>query len=124
MVTANGCGPQEERSASPDEISVAELQARVDTGLPVYLIDVRTEAEYQNERLAFTDDRIPYDSIPFLKERLPKDSKTEIYLFCRSGRRSAIAADMLRQMGYPNAFNVTGGIIAWKAAGYKTVSDY
>lgn len=43
--------------------------------------------------------------------KLPKDR--DLLLFCYSGGRSAFATDMLHQNGFPRAFNVSGGLLAW-----------
>lgn len=40
-----------------------------------------------------------------------------IYLMCRSGARSALTADSLRQMGFKQAISVAGGFVAWQEAG-------
>ena len=40
-----------------------------------------------------------------------------VILHCASGGRSALAADMLQQMGYTNVAHLDGGLNAWKAAG-------
>jgi len=103
-------------------VTVTQLHDLVASGQRVYLLDVRTEEEFRAERLRFTDDRIPYDSLSFYVERLPRDKSTPIYTFCRAGRRSGIAADFLKSIGYENVYNVAGGILAWKEAGYETVT--
>ncbi|WP_113906775.1 rhodanese-like domain-containing protein [Aliidiomarina celeris] len=41
-----------------------------------------------------------------------------VYLICRSGARSALAADALQNMGFTQVFSVAGGFNAWKEAGY------
>lgn len=40
-----------------------------------------------------------------------------VVLICRSGQRSAVAAEMLAQQGFKQVHNVQGGIIAWEKAG-------
>lgn len=104
------------------EITVQQLQQKAAANEQFYLLDVRTLPEFTEAHLNFTDDLIPYDSVPAYIERLPEDKATPIYSFCRSGRRSGIVTQYLRSIGYTNAFNVSGGIIAWKAAGYETVA--
>jgi phage shock protein E len=42
------------------------------------------------------------------------DKDAPVVLFCAGGNRGALAADSLRQMGYRNVFNVTGGLNAFK----------
>ncbi|MBU1621642.1 MAG: rhodanese-like domain-containing protein [Gammaproteobacteria bacterium] len=41
-----------------------------------------------------------------------------IYLICRSGARSALAADSLQNMGFSTVYSVAGGFQAWSDAGY------
>ena len=118
----SGCTMSKDQSSVP-HVTVDQLHQKVSANRELYLLDVRTEPEYLAERLQFADDRIPFDSLDASLSRLPADKNTEIYAFCRSGRRSAIAAGYLRSVGYTRVFNVEGGIIAWKAAGYKTVSS-
>lgn len=45
-----------------------------------------------------------------------------IYLLCRSGARSALAADALKNMGFEVVYSVAGGFQAWSAAGYPVES--
>ncbi|MDH4158069.1 MAG: rhodanese-like domain-containing protein [candidate division Zixibacteria bacterium] len=109
-------------AAQAPSITVAELHAKVASGADFFLLDVRTGPEFLDERLAFTDLRIPFDSVAGKLDLLPEDKNTVIYSFCRGGRRSAISTNYLRSVGYSHAFNVAGGIMAWKEAGYKTIS--
>lgn len=92
------------------------------SGEEFFLLDVRTQEEFVENRLSFADDQIPYDSLKHYLEKLPKDKNSVIYSFCRSGRRSGISTKYLNSIGYVNALNVEGGIIAWVDAGYETVS--
>lgn len=113
-----GCG----NNNSVSEITVDELAEKVKQNQPIYLLDVRTVREYEAGRLSFANDLIPYDSLSFYEEKLPANKDTAIYCFCRSGRRSGIATEYLKSIGYTNVHNVKGGIIAWQNAGYKIVS--
>lgn len=45
-----------------------------------------------------------------------------LYLICRSGARSALAAQSLQQMGFTQVFSVQGGFQAWLDAGYPVES--
>lgn len=74
---------------------------------PVW-IDVRTQDEYDQDHIN-GDIRISYDQIvPEIEKRFP-DKNTEIYLYCRSGRRAGIAMSNLKEAGYDNVAN-KGGI--------------
>ena len=104
------------------EISVDSLHALNKAGHEFFLLDVRTDPEIAEARLSFIDGQVPYDVLADNLDRLPQDLDTEIYCFCRSSRRSGIATDYLRKVGYTNVYNVAGGIIAWQAAGYEIIS--
>ena len=45
-----------------------------------------------------------------------QDENTPIYLICRSGGRSALAAESLQRMGYQQVYSVAGGMLAWQNA--------
>jgi rhodanese-related sulfurtransferase len=59
-------------------------------------------------------------TLPYHREELEPDRR--IILHCASGGRSALAADLLREMGYTNVAHMDGGLTAWKAAG-RTVEQ-
>ena len=69
------------------------------------LIDVRTEAEWNAGHLEGAI-LIPHDRIAQDIARNVKDKKTKIYLYCRSGRRTALAADELKRAGYEDIVNM------------------
>lgn len=65
-----------------------------------------------------TDLFIPYDQIAGRQGELPSQRDSEIVLYCRRGRSSAIAATTLVGLGYTDVWNLDGGMIAWEDAGY------
>ena len=73
------------------------------------LIDVRTDAEYGAGYIP-TAVNIPFD---ILADNLPtEDRRSLIIVYCRSGRRSAIAYDTLADLGFTRIFDF-GGISRW-----------
>lgn len=68
------------------------------------LIDVRTEQEWNQGHLEGAL-LIPYETIGAAIEKVAPDRKAKIYLYCRSGRRSGIALDTLKKLGYENVSN-------------------
>ena len=57
-----------------------------------------------------------------VEEKVP-DHKTPIIVQCASGTRSLLAARSLRELGYDNVYNLTGGFNAWKDRGLPWVAD-
>lgn len=68
-----------------------------------------------------TDLFIPYNQItePINLLQLPDDKDAKVVLYCRSGRMRAIAAEALVKLGYTIIWNLKGGMLEWKQAGYS-----
>lgn len=69
------------------------------------VIDVRSEAEWNAGHLEGAV-LIPHDRIDSGITKVAVDKKSALYLYCRSGRRTAIAADVLKKAGYLNLINL------------------
>jgi adenylyltransferase/sulfurtransferase len=91
------------------QLTVQELKQRIDAGEDVYILDVREPYEYQIANLG--GKLIPINNLP---QRLAEvDREREVIVQCKSGGRSQLAAEFLRQAGYPKVVNLAGGILAW-----------
>jgi len=77
---------------------------------PFLLLDVRRADEYAEGRIPGAVN-LPYDEIAAGKPDVPKDRLVIVY--CRTGRRSAIAAESLSKLGFENVADF-GGIPNWK----------
>ena len=64
-----------------------------------------------------TDAAIPFDRIGDRAAELPQDTGTPIAIYCKSGRMSALAGTVLRQLGYTDIVELRGGMDAWVADG-------
>ncbi len=84
------------------------------------IIDVRTPQEYYESRI---DNSILIDIYnPDFQSEIEKLDKNAKYLvYCRSGRRSLHAVRYMNSIGIKNAFNLEGGIIAWKSKGKPVI---
>jgi rhodanese-related sulfurtransferase len=65
-----------------------------------------------------TDLSIPYDQIEQGISQLPAEKDARIVLYCSSGRMSQMAAEELVSLGYTNIWNLEGGMLEWKQAGF------
>ena len=75
------------------------------------LIDVRTSDEFNLNRLTNAINIDFYDSV-FLRRFEKFNKEDNILLYCRSGRRSLIGAELLVKNGYKNIFDLKGGVIS------------
>lgn len=88
---------------------VAELQAAGE----IQLVDVRAPHEHEAGHIAGT----PLIELSELSARAAEiDRERPVVFYCRSGGRSGMATDAFAQAGY-DAHNMTGGMLAWDAAG-------
>jgi molybdopterin/thiamine biosynthesis adenylyltransferase/rhodanese-related sulfurtransferase len=107
------CGlPAASESAAAPEVSAAEVDQRRRAGAEFLLLDVREPEEFARASIAGAR-LVPLSE---LERRLPElaDWKERpIVVHCHSGVRSARAARLLRERGFTDVSNLTGGIEAW-----------
>lgn len=106
------------------EIDAAELRALKDRGVPV--VDVREPGEFSAGHLPGATN-IPRGVLEFEVDGHPAVNGTRdpalahrdqpIILYCRSGGRSALAAEALLRLGFREPLSLAGGFMAWSAAG-------
>ena len=107
-----GCvGCSDGGSASYDQISGAEAKALMDSESGYIIIDARTQEEYDQGHIPGAV-LIPEYEIADRAEKELTDKDQLILVYCRSGRRSKIAAEELVKLGYTNVKEF-GGIIDW-----------
>lgn len=94
------------------EVSPVEAQAAVSKAYSQF-VDVRTPEEYSSGHAARAVN-IPIDTLTSKLDTLEKSEP--VYLICQTGNRSKKAAVMLKEAGFNNVLNVTGGTTAWQAA--------
>lgn len=92
--------------------ALLERQQRADADLVV--LDVRSPAEFAAGHVPGAMN-IPHDRIGEHLAEVPRDK--DVVLYCQSGRRAGIAAQVLAEQGYTRLFHLEGDIAAWKAQG-------
>ncbi len=98
------------------EVTVEESQQRLKENPDAKLIDVREDSEWQAAHAAGAEHLGKGIIERDIEEKVP-DKSTEVILYCGGGYRSALAADVLQQMGYTNVFSMAGGWKAWRESG-------
>ena len=99
------------------KITPAEAKERLDKESGIFLLDVRTAAEYLENHIPKSISMPLSDLAGGVSRKIP-DKNAEIIVYCHSGSRSSGAAKILRRLGYLHVYNL-GGLIKWP---YKTVS--
>ena len=99
--------------SSSAHISVAQAYQKYQQG--AFFLDVRSQEEWNQVHIA-NSTLIPLDELQNRLSELPNDR--DIVVVCLSGHRSEEGVTILRNGGFSRATCMTGGLSAWKAAGY------
>ena len=95
------------------EISSSQAYEKYQKG--TFLLDVRTQAEWDSYHIPNTT-LIPLEQLAARVNEVPRDR--EIVVVCRSGNRSKQGGNILAQAGYEQVSSMSGGVNAWRDAGY------
>lgn len=104
------------------EVSVSETRERLAANPRALLIDVREDREWLAGHVRGAR-HLGKGIIERDIEAAVPDQDTEIILYCGGGFRSALAGDVLQQMGYSNVRSMAGGWREWVAAGAPVEVD-
>ncbi|MFS1511275.1 sulfurtransferase TusA family protein [Chengkuizengella sp. SCS-71B] len=111
-------GEEMEEIKYPHLIENDQLAKRLESNEQAVILDVREPSE-------FAFNHIPGSiSIPFgeLEQRINNLNKeAEMYVICRTGNRSDLAAQKLSQLGFKKVFNVVPGMSEWKGKTEKLI---
>ena len=99
------------QAASYEQITQEEAKQIMDTTNGYILLDTRTREEYDQSHIPGAL-LIPHTEIAQRAEEALPDKDQLILVYCRSGRRSKLAAEALVELGYTN-IKEFGGIIDW-----------
>ncbi len=102
------------RTAEYRRISPADAKKAMDAGTQIILVDVREPYEFEAGHIKGAINLPLGDLSELAKTHMP-DKDALIYLYCRSGNRSAYGAMQLVEEGYTNLYDL-GGIISWPYA--------
>lgn len=109
---------EEDLTIEYQSITPADAKAALDVDESIILLDVRTLDEYNVSHIPKSI-LVPLDSLELEIDNYISDKTQKVFVYCRSGRRSEIAANQLIELGYTNVFDL-GGINDWP---YDTESN-
>lgn len=108
-------------ACSPDLASVTPREAAsMFTEKKAIILDVREDNEWNEQHIAGAI-HIPLGQVGARLNELAQYKNDTVIVQCRSGKRSAKAADILQSSGFTQVYNLTGGIIAWANDGLDTI---
>ena len=110
-LTACADTQENDREAIYMNITAKEAKELMDTETGYIILDVRTREEYDQGHIPGAI-LIPDTEIRAKAEEILTDKDRLILVYCRSGRRSKLAAEILVELGYTN-IREFGGIIDW-----------
>lgn len=82
-------------------------------------LDVRTTEEFNQGYIQGSINVDFYNSIDFMKFLEKSEKDNNYYVYCRSGKRSHTACEIMAEMGFKNVYNLKGGFIDWVKNGNK-----
>ena len=111
LLTACGQDKEIDQGVVYVNITAEEAKQIIDTEEGYIILDVRTQEEYDQGHIPGAI-LIPDTEIKAKAEDVLTDKEQMILVYCRSGRRSKLAAETLVELGYTN-IKEFGGIIDW-----------
>ena len=113
ILLLTACGQNKENSQEAVYVNITAQQAKeiMDSREDYIILDTRTQEEYEESHIPGAI-LIPHDEITQKAETVLTDKDQLILVYCRSGRRSKLAAEDLVALGYTN-IKEFGGIIDW-----------
>ena len=111
MLAACGQDKENDRETVYMNITAEEAKQIMDIEEGYIILDVRTQEEYDEGHIPSAT-QISHEEIAEKAEKVLTDKEQLIPVYCRSGRRSKIAAEALVELGYTN-IKEFGGIIDW-----------
>ena len=101
------------------EVSASEA-AEFIANLDPLILDVRTSREYQSGHLA-NSTLIPVQEFQKRVGELVEHKNNPVFVYCRSGNRSTVAAKVLVDNGFTNVVNLRRGIADWRKSGHPVI---
>lgn len=112
IITLSACSTRDDSSTTGySKITAKEAKEMIDKNSNITILDVRTEEEFKTGHIDGAI-LIPDTDISDKAKETLTDKSATILVYCRSGRRSALAAADLVKLGYSNVYDF-GGIIDW-----------
>jgi thioredoxin 1 len=102
--------------AQDAKVSIEDFEKKLSQQPQAQLIDVRTPGEYSQGHLKNAKN-IDYRGEAFAQQIAKLDKNKAVFVYCLSGGRSGSAAKVLKEQGFTEVYDLTGGFLKWSSAG-------
>lgn len=112
MLLIVSCGNSQQQDGI-EKVTPEAFSKKLEMAEKPQLIDVRTLAEFSEGHL---QNALNFDinEDDFEKQLQTLDKAAPVYVYCRSGGRSAKAVEQMKEMGFREIYELEGGILSWK----------
>ena len=105
------------------QVSMADVKKLWDGDEDIILLDVRTPREYEAIHIPGAESA-PRGLLEFIIWSVVPDENEQIYVYCRTGSRAALATKLLNELGYKNAVRIATGMADWARSGYPVQTSF
>jgi rhodanese-related sulfurtransferase len=103
-------------------VDPVSFKKEISTTPNAQILDVRTAEEFTIEHLQNAEN-VNWYSPDFSTKTTKYDTSKPVFIYCRSGKRSHLAAEKLVELGFTTIFEMEGGIINWTTKGLATTAE-
>jgi thioredoxin len=107
---------QGQKSDKVELLDAKTFSEKIKSNGAIQLLDVRTPDEFNDQHIDQATN-INWNGADFEQKVAVLDKSKPVYIYCKSGGRSAKAANKLAEMGYTKIYELDGGMMKWNAAG-------
>ena len=97
-------------------VDAAEFSTQIESATSPQILDVRTPQEFSEQHIESATN-IDWNGNSFEQQAQQLDKEKTVYVYCKSGGRSAKASEKLSEMGFTDIVELDGGITKWNDAG-------
>jgi len=99
------------------QITATDVKQALDGNQDVLILDVRTPEEFAKNRIKGAIN-LPVDQVENKIQSVIPDKNKKIFAYCLSASRSVHAVNAMKKLGYTDVYNLTSGLLAWRAKQY------
>ena len=106
---------QSQKSENVELLDAKSFSEKIHNKEEVQLVDVRTPEEFKEQHIDNATN-INWNDANFEQQVSNLDKSKPVYVYCKSGGRSAKATAKLSEMGFTNVYELDGGMLSWNEA--------